>query len=95
MESHARGKGEAPAGADRSDPAIRIARLARRLPPAVIATVILLFLLACAPVASAQPAAGPWDPPSFQSCRAQALPVIRSPSRTHRFRPRLWRRRRR
>lgn len=75
MESHARGKGEAPAGADRSDPAIRIARLARRL-PAVIATVILL-LLACAPVASAQPAAGPWDPllPKLPSAGAPGDPV--------------------
>ena len=75
MGSHVRSKGAAIARADRCDPAIPIVGRVRRL-PGVIAFVILL-LLACAPVTSAQPAAGPWDPllPTMPSAGAPGDPV--------------------
>lgn len=75
MGSHVRSKGAAAARADRCDPAIRVVGRVRRL-PGVIAIVVVL-LLACAPIASAQPAAGPWDPllPKMASAGAPGDPV--------------------
>ena len=75
MGPHVRSKGAATARPDHCDPAIGVARRVRRL-PAVIAIVVLL-LLACAPVAAAQPAAGPWDPllPKMPSAGAPGDPV--------------------
>lgn len=75
MGLHVRSKGAAIASTDRCDPAILVAGRVRRL-PGVIAIVVLLFL-ACAPVASAQPAAGPWDPllPKMPSAGAPGDPV--------------------
>ncbi|MCV7153599.1 MULTISPECIES: NlpC/P60 family peptidoglycan endopeptidase RipB [Mycolicibacterium] len=75
MKSDVRSRSAASAGADRSDPAMRGARRVRRL-PGVLSIVVLLFV-ACAPVASAQPAAGPWDPllPKVASAGAPGDPV--------------------
>ena len=75
MEASVRTQGAPLAGADRSHPAARIAGYFGRL-PAVVAMVILLSL-ACAPVASTQPAAGPWDPllPKLPSAGAPGDPV--------------------
>ncbi len=75
MESNVRGEGVAIAGADRSAPANCAAGRIRRL-PGVIAIVVVL-LIACAPAASAQPAAGPWDPllPKLPSAGAPGDPV--------------------
>lgn len=75
MGSHFRSKGAAAARADCCDPAIRVVGRVRRL-PGVIAIVVVL-LLACAPIASAQPAAGPWDPllPKMASAGAPGDPV--------------------
>lgn len=75
MTSDVRSRSAAIAGADRSDPAMRVARRVRRL-PGVLSIVVLLFV-ACAPVASAQPAAGPWDPllPKVASAGAPGDPV--------------------
>src|SRR5690606_40841055 len=76
MESHVRSKGAPTARADRCDPTILVAAQAVRRLSGVIAIVVLLFL-ACAPVASAQPAAGPWDPllPKVASAGAPGDPV--------------------
>ncbi|CDO08117.1 MULTISPECIES: NlpC/P60 family peptidoglycan endopeptidase RipB [Mycolicibacterium] len=75
MGLHVRSRGAAAARAGRCDLAIRVAGRVRRL-PGVIAIVVVL-LLACAPVASAQPAAGPWDPllPKVPSAGAPGDPV--------------------
>ncbi|MCK0175926.1 MULTISPECIES: NlpC/P60 family peptidoglycan endopeptidase RipB [Mycobacteriaceae] len=75
MGSHVRSQGAAIARTDRRDPAILVAGRVRRL-PGVVAIVVLLFL-ACAPVASSQPAAGPWDPllPKMPSAGAPGDPV--------------------
>ena len=75
MGLHVRSKGAAAARADRCDPATRVAGRVRRL-PGVIAIVVAL-LLACAPITSAQPAAGPWDPllPKMPSAGAPGDPV--------------------
>ena len=72
MESDVRSEGAAIAGAD---PAMRIARRVRRLPDVI--SMVVLLCLACAPVASAQPAAGPWDPllPKMASAGAPGDPV--------------------
>ncbi len=58
-------------------PTILVAAQAVRRLSGVIAIVVLLFFLACAPVASAQPAAGPWDPllPKVASAGAPGDPV--------------------
>ncbi|NVN52545.1 NlpC/P60 family peptidoglycan endopeptidase RipB [Mycolicibacterium hippocampi] len=75
MESNIRSRSAAIAGADRSTRANGVAGRVRRL-PGVISIVVLLFF-ACAPVASAQPAAGPWDPllPKVASAGAPGDPV--------------------
>lgn len=75
MGSHVRSKGAAADRAGRCDLATRVAGRARRL-PGVVALVVVL-VLACAPVASAQPAAGPWDPllPKVPSAGAPGDPV--------------------
>ncbi|MAS03735.1 MULTISPECIES: NlpC/P60 family peptidoglycan endopeptidase RipB [Mycolicibacterium] len=75
MGLHVWSKGAAIARTDRCDPEIPLAGRVRRL-SGVIAIVVLL-LLACAPVASAQPSAGPWDPllPKIPSAGAPGDPV--------------------
>ena len=75
MGSKVRSKGAAIACTGGCDPAILVAGRVRRL-PGVIA-IVVLFFLACAPVASAQPAAGPWDPllPKLPSAGAPGDPV--------------------
>ncbi|MCH9732368.1 MAG: NlpC/P60 family peptidoglycan endopeptidase RipB [Actinomycetia bacterium] len=75
MGLHVRSKVAAIASDVRSAPAVRVAGRIRRL-PGVIAIVVLL-LLACAPVGSAQPAPGAWDPllPRLPSAGAPGDPV--------------------
>ncbi len=75
MEPSVRNKGAPLACADRAQPATRLARNVRRLP--VVIAMMILLSLACAPVASTQPAAGPWDPflPKLPSAGAPGDPV--------------------
>lgn len=75
MTSDVRSRSAAIADADPPDPAMRVARRVRRL-PGVLSIVVLLFV-ACAPAASAQPAAGLWDPllPKVASAGAPGDPV--------------------
>jgi cell wall-associated NlpC family hydrolase len=75
MGPHVRSKAAAILRADHWAPATHGGGRVRRL-PGVIGIVVVLFL-ACAPVASTQPAAGPWDPllPRMPSAGAPGDPV--------------------
>lgn len=75
MQSLPRNAGAAAVCADRRARAVRAGSTGRRVAAGVIALVSLL--ITCAPIASAQPAAGPWDPllPKVPSAGAPGDPV--------------------
>ncbi len=75
MESHSRSGNEAVVGTACPGPTICTGGPIRRLPTAV--ALVVLLLIACAPVAQAKPAASPWDPllPKVPSAGAPGDPV--------------------